>query len=81
MAIVVGIVVPVALAVLSVANVAEVPIVLGAWIVWVLLVIMFLIGLQYVREALARQQLLGAMDENSLCTIASSRARKPSAAC
>ena len=65
-AIVLGIIVPVALAVLSVANVAEVPIVLGAWIVWVLLVITFLIGLQYLREALARQQLLGAMDEGDV---------------
>ena len=65
-AIVLGIIVPVALAVLSVANVAEVPIVLGAWIVWVLLVISFLIGLQYLREALARQQLLGAMEEEDV---------------
>ena len=72
-AIVVGIVVPVALAVLSVANVAEVPIVLGAWIVWVLLVITFLIGLQYVREALARQQLLGAMDEGDVRSLLTRR--------
>ena len=72
-AIVVGIVVPVALAVLSVANVAEVPIVLGAWIVWVLLVIMFLIGLQYVREALERQQLLGAMDEGDVRSLLTRR--------
>ena len=71
--IVVGIVVPVALAVLSVANVAEVPIVLGAWIVWVLLVITFLIGLQYVREALARQQLLGAMDERDVRSLLTRR--------
>lgn len=71
--IVVGIVVPVALAVLSVANVAEVPIVLGAWIVWVLLVITFLIGLQYVREALARQQLLGAMDEGDVRSLLTRR--------
>ena len=72
-AIVVGIVVPVALAVLSVANVAEVPIMLGAWIVWVLLVIMFLIGLQYVREALERQQLLGAMDEGDVRSLLTRR--------
>ncbi len=72
-AIVVGIVIPVALAVLSVANVAEVPIVLGAWIVWVLLVIMFLIGLQYVREALERQQLLGAMDEGDVRSLLTRR--------
>ena len=56
-AIVVGIVVPV----------------LGAWIVWVLLVIMFLIGLQYVREALARQQLLGAMDEGDVRSLLTRR--------
>ena len=72
-AIVLGIIVPVALAVLSVANVAEVPIVLGAWIVWVLLVIMFLIGLQYLREALARQQLLGAMDEQDVRSLLTRR--------
>lgn len=72
-AIVLGIIVPVALAVLSVANVAEVPIVLGAWIVWVLLVIMFLIGLQYLREALARQQLLGAMDEGDVRSLLTRR--------
>ena len=72
-AIVLGIIVPVALAVLSVANVAEVPIVLGAWIVWVLLVIMFLIGLQYVREALERQQLLGAMDEEDVRSLLTRR--------
>ncbi len=51
---------------------------LGAWIVWVLIVIMFLIGLQYLREALARQQLLGAMEEQdvrSLLTHAAFRAR------
>ena len=72
-AIVLGIIVPVALAVLSVANVAEVPIVLGAWIVWVLLVIMFLIGLQYVREALERQQLLGAMDEGDVRSLLTRR--------
>ena len=72
-AIVLGIIVPVALAVLSVANVAEVPIVLGAWIVWVLLVITFLIGLQYLREALARQQLLGAMDEGDVRSLLTRR--------
>ena len=72
-AIVVGVIVPVTLAVLSVANVAEVPIVLGAWIVWVLLVIMFLIGLQYVREALGRQQLLGAMDEGDVRSLLTRR--------
>lgn len=72
-AIVLGIIVPVALAVLSVANVAEVPIVLGAWIVWVLLVISFLIGLQYLREALARQQLLGAMEEQDVRSLLTRR--------
>ncbi len=72
-AIILGVIVPVALAVLSVANVAEVPIMLGAWIVWVLLVIMFLIGLQYVREALARQQLLGAMDEGDVRSLLTRR--------
>ena len=72
-AIVLGIVVPVTLAVLSVANVAEVPIVLGAWIVWVLLVISFLIGLQYLREALERQQLLGAMDEGDVRSLLTRR--------
>ena len=72
-AIVLGIIVPVALAVLSVANVAEVPIVLGAWIVWVLLVISFLIGLQYLREALARQQLLGAMEEEDVHSLLTRR--------
>ena len=72
-AIVLGIIVPVALAVLSVANVAEVPIVLGAWIVWVLIVITFLIGLQYLREALARQQLLGAMDEGDVRSLLTRR--------
>ena len=74
-AIVLGIIVPVALAVLSVANVAEVPIVLGAWIVWVLLVITFLIGLQYLREALARQQLLGAMDEGDVRSLLTRRVK------
>ena len=72
-AIILGVIVPVALAVLSVANVAEVPIILGAWIVWVLLVIMFLIGLQYVREALERQQLLGAMDEGDVRSLLTRR--------
>ena len=72
-AIVLGIIVPVALAVLSVANIAEVPIVLGAWIVWVLLVISFLIGLQYLREALARQQLLGAMEEQDVRSLLTRR--------
>ena len=72
-AIVLGIIVPVALAVLSVANVAEVPIVLGAWIVWVLLVISFLIGLQYLCEALARQQLLGAMEEEDVRSLLTRR--------
>ena len=72
-AIVLGIIVPVALAVLSVANVAEVPIVLGAWILWVLLVISFLIGLQYLREALARQQLLGAMEEEDVRSLLTRR--------
>ena len=72
-AIVLGIIVPVALAVLSVASVAEVPIVLGAWIVWVLLVISFLIGLQYLREALARQQLLGAMEEEDVRSLLTRR--------
>ena len=72
-AIILGVIVPVALAVLSVANVAEVPIVLGAWIVWVLLVISFLIGLQYLREALARQQLLGAMEEQDVRSLLTRR--------
>ena len=72
-AIILGVIVPVALAVLSVANVTEVPIILGAWIVWVLLVITFLIGLQYVREALARQQLLGAMDEGDVRSLLTRR--------
>ena len=72
-AIILGVIVPVALAVLSVANVAEVPIILGAWIVWVLLVITFLIGLEYLREALARQQLLGAMDEQDVRSLLTRR--------
>ena len=46
---------------------------LGAWIVWVLLVIMFLIGLQYLREALARQQLLGAMEEQDVRSLLTRR--------
>ena len=71
--IVVGVIVPVILAVLSVTNAADVPVVLGAWIVWVLLVIMFLIGLQYVREALERQQLLGAMDEGDVRSLLTRR--------
>ena len=72
-AIILGVIVPVALAVLSVANVAEVPIILGAWIVWVLLVITFLIGVEYLREALARQQLLGAMDEQDVRSLLTRR--------
>ena len=72
-AIILGVIVPVAMAVLSVANVAEVPIILGAWIVWVLLVITFLIGLEYLREALARQQLLGAMDEQDVRSLLTRR--------
>ena len=72
-AIVIGVIVPVVLAVLSVTNAAEVPVVLGAWIVWVLLVITFLIGLQYVREALERQQLLGAMDEGDVRSLLTRR--------
>lgn len=72
-AIILGVIVPVALAVLSVANVAEVPIILGAWIVWVLIVITFLIGLEYLREALARQQLLGAMDEQDVRSLLTRR--------
>ena len=72
-AIILGVIVPVALAVLSVANVAEVPIILGAWIVWVLLVITFLIGVEYLREALERQQLLGAMDEQDVRSLLTRR--------
>ena len=72
-AIVIGVLVPVILAVLSVTNAAEVPVVLGAWIVWVLLVITFLIGLQYVREALDRQQLLGAMEEGDVRSLLTRR--------
>ena len=72
-AIVIGVIVPVVLAVLSVTNAAEVPVVLGAWIVWVLLVITLLIGLQYVREALERQQLLGAMDEGDVRSLLTRR--------
>jgi hypothetical protein len=72
-AIVIGVLVPVTLAVLSVTNAAEVPVVLGAWIVWVLLVITFLIGLQYVREALDRQQLLGAMEEGDVRSLLTRR--------
>ena len=72
-AIILGVIVPVALAVLSVVNVAEVPIILGAWIVWVLLVITFLIGLEYLREALARQQLLGTMDEQDVRSLLTRR--------
>ena len=64
---------PVPLSLLSVANVAEVPIVLGALIFWVLLVITFLIGLEYLREALARQQLLGAMDEQDVRSLLTRR--------
>ena len=74
-AIVLGVLVPAALAVLSVTNSAEVPVVLGAWIVWVLAVIMFLIGLQYLREALERQQLLGAMDESDVRSLLTRRVK------
>ena len=74
-AIVLGVVVPAALAVLSVTNAAEVPVVLGAWIVWVLAVITFLIGLQYLREALERQQLLGAMEESDVRTLLTRRVK------
>jgi len=74
-AIVLGVVVPAALAVLSVTNAAEVPVVLGAWIVWVLAVITFLIGLQYLREALERQQLLGAMEESDVRSLLTRRVK------
>ena len=74
-AIVLGVLVPAALAVLSVTNAAEVPVVLGAWIVWVLAVITFLIGLQYLREALERQQLLGAMEESDVRTLLTRRVK------
>jgi len=74
-AIVLGVLVPAALAVLSVTNAAEVPVVLGAWIVWVLAVITFLIGLQYLREALERQQLLGAMEESDVRSLLTRRVK------
>ena len=63
------------LAVLSVTNADEVPGVLGAWIVWVLAVITFLIGLQYLREALERQQLLGAMEESDVRSLLTRRVK------
>ena len=72
-AMVVGVLVPAALAFLSVTNAAEVPVVLGAWIVWVLAVITVLIGLQYLREALERQQLLGSMDEGDVRSLLARR--------
>ena len=56
-------------------DAAEVPVVLGAWIVWVLAVITFLIGLQYLREALERQQLLGAMEESDVRSLLTRRVK------
>lgn len=69
-----GIVVPAVLAVLSVTNAAEVPIVLGAWIVWLLLVILFLVGVEYLREALDRQRLLSTMGESDVRSLLRRRA-------
>ena len=46
-----------------------------AWIVWVLAVITFLIGLQYLREALERQQLLGAMEESDVRSLLTRRVK------
>ena len=74
-AIVVGVLVPAVLSVLSVTSAAEVPLILGAWIVWVLAVITFLIGLQYVRQALERQQLLGTMDEGDVRSLLTRRVK------
>ena len=69
-----GIVVPAVLAVLSVTNAAEVPIVLGAWIVWLLVVILFLVGVEYLREALDRQRLLSTMGESDVRSLLRRRA-------
>ena len=57
------------------AVLMAVPVVLGAWIVWVLAVITFLIGLQYLREALERQQLLGAMEESDVRSLLTRRVK------
>jgi putative membrane protein len=72
-ALVVGIVVPLILAVVSSLSYDKKALVLGLWVVWVLLIIGFLMTIEYIKESIARQVSLGNMPENDIRHILEAR--------
>ena len=49
---------------------------LGTWTVWVLAVIAFLLGIEYVRDSIRRQTELGNLDDASIRRVIAERARE-----
>lgn len=72
-ALVTGFVVPIILAVVSSLSSDNKPLVLGLWVAWILLIIGFLITIEYVRESIASQVSLGTMPEGDIREILKSR--------
>lgn len=72
-ALIVGFVVPVILAVISSLSSGNKALVLGLWVVWILLILGFLITIEYVRESLASQVSLGSMPESDIRQILKSK--------
>ncbi|MCI1984783.1 MAG: YhgE/Pip domain-containing protein [Bifidobacteriaceae bacterium] len=68
-ALVVGFIVPFTLALVFSLTSSDKPVVLGLWVVWVLLIIGFLLTIEYIRDSISRQVSLGNMPEADIRTI------------
>jgi putative membrane protein len=65
-AFIVGFVVPIILGVISSLNWSTKPLVLGLWVAWVLLIIGFLVTIEYIRDSIRSQVSLGNMPESDI---------------
>ncbi|KAA8830333.1 YhgE/Pip domain-containing protein [Bifidobacterium tissieri] len=73
-----GFVVPVALTLLfslnpAFADTSRKALMLGAWVAWVLIIIGFLLAIEYIRDTIERQMLLGAMSDDEIRDLFSVR--------
>lgn len=68
-ALVVGFVVPAILVVISSFSWNSKPVVIGLWVLWILVIIGYLIAVEYVKESITSQISLGSMPEEDLRSI------------
>nr|WP_225432904.1 YhgE/Pip domain-containing protein [Bifidobacterium sp. SMB2] len=79
-AIVAGIIVPIALIVLfsvssNFVDASRKVVILAAWALWILLMIGFLIAIEYIRDNIQRQMMLGSMKDEDIRALFSVRSR------